>query len=112
MILVSCVSFFKIKKAIRIEDGFVRSAKLGAEHATPYSLAFDERGLYYNCYKESDLEMLLNNYKLNQSMLNHAEIALDTVKKLGISKYNPISLVANNQVKIKKKNSNHWTSLF
>src|SRR5690554_6868482 len=30
----------------RIEDGFVRSAELGAAHSTPYSLAIDKSGLY------------------------------------------------------------------
>ncbi|MBB4640085.1 capsular polysaccharide export protein, LipB/KpsS family [Rhizorhapis suberifaciens] len=44
---------------IRVEDGFLRSADLGANHATPYSLVFDTQGLYYNNLEPNDLADIL-----------------------------------------------------
>ena len=47
---------------------------------------------YYNCNKKSDLEVLLNNHKPDQVTLDNAKIALDTIRRLGISKYNPVGI--------------------
>ena len=46
----------------RMEDGFIRSAMLGASHATPYSLILDKTGMSYDCSAPSDIENILNEY--------------------------------------------------
>ena len=37
-------TYLQGKNIWRLEDGFVRSAALGASHATPYSLVLDKTG--------------------------------------------------------------------
>lgn len=93
------------KKVIRVEDGFIRSSSLGASHSTPYSLSFDSNGLYYNCYQESDLENILNNYdfKNDKILMDNTEKILDTILKLRISKYNPAIVKKNNILKFRKR---------
>ena len=99
--------FLKLKgeNVWRIEDGFVRSSALGASHATPYSLVIDKSGFYYNSYQSSDIEKLLNNYdfKLNPVLMEQAGKALQTILEFKVSKYNPVSLVKNSTIKIKKR---------
>ena len=41
---------------LAVEDGFIRSAGLGAAFVQPLSLVFDSRGLYYDPRSASDLE--------------------------------------------------------
>lgn len=74
----------------RMEDGFVRSALLGASHATPYSLILDKKGLYYNPTTETDLEHILNNYDFNEdkNLLDEAKNSLKLIVDMKISKYN------------------------
>lgn len=88
----------------RCEDGFIRSADLGANGATPYSLVFDKTGLYYNASKPSDIENLLNFYDFNsrKDLLSQADEILQLIKELKISKYNPPSLYKNKTIKLKK----------
>ncbi len=77
---------------IRIEDAFIRSAELGAAHATPYSLVFDRSGgLYYDPSQPSDVEEMLNKYDFGSSieLLEQAEEGLELVRRLDIAKYNP-----------------------
>jgi capsule polysaccharide export protein KpsC/LpsZ len=38
---------------LRMEDGFIRSVGLGAEHAIPYSLILDKKGLYFDSRQTS-----------------------------------------------------------
>ncbi|WP_448546850.1 capsular polysaccharide export protein, LipB/KpsS family [Thalassotalea fusca] len=75
----------------RMEDGFIRSAKLGAQHSTPYSLVLDKTGFYYNCSEPSDIENIYNTYdfKADQKLLKEAEKCLKLLIELKISKYNP-----------------------
>ncbi|MCP5088095.1 MAG: capsular polysaccharide biosynthesis protein [Rhodobacteraceae bacterium] len=44
---------------IRVEDGFLRSAGLGANLVPPLSLAFDDLGIYYDPTRECRLERLI-----------------------------------------------------
>ncbi|PXY00351.1 capsular polysaccharide export protein, LipB/KpsS family [Halomonas sp. LBP4] len=89
----------------RIEDGFVRSAELGASHATPYSLVIDKTGLYYNCHQPSDIENILNFYDFDADaqLLENAEVALSELKALRLSKYNLPTVPGGNNVKLKKR---------
>ena len=43
----------------RVEDGFLRSRGLGATLVPPLSLVADQRGIYYDPHRESDLEALI-----------------------------------------------------
>ncbi|MDI4652867.1 MULTISPECIES: hypothetical protein [Pseudoalteromonas] len=74
----------------RMEDGFIRSAKLGAQHSTPYSLILDKTGFYYNCNEPSDIENIYNTYdfKSNPNLILQARASLEVIKKLKLSKYN------------------------
>ncbi|MBE9475943.1 MAG: capsular polysaccharide biosynthesis protein, partial [Proteobacteria bacterium] len=45
---------------IRVEDGFLRSAGLGAQLVAPTSLAFDDSGIYYDPTRPSQLERIIN----------------------------------------------------
>src|SRR5690606_29932596 len=75
----------------RMEDGFIRSAALGASHATPYSLIVDSKGLYYDPNRESDIEAILNEYNFSDTELAAAEESLNLIRALDIAKYNPPS---------------------
>ncbi|WP_162623051.1 hypothetical protein [Billgrantia lactosivorans] len=89
----------------RIEDGFVRSAELGASHATPYSLVIDKTGFYYNCYQPSDIENVLNYHDFNadRELLEKAAFALEELKALRLSKYNLPAINERSGVKLKKR---------
>lgn len=73
-----------------IEDGFVRSIGLGANHVPPLSVCIDKRGLYYDSSNESDLEYYLNYYDFSVEELKDAQQCLDRIRDLKISKYNEI----------------------
>ena len=79
---------------IRVEDGFIRSAELGAMHTTPYSLVFDEKGMHYRSDTPSELTELLNTYNFQSNL--HLIKKANELKKLiidnRISKYNPPNL--------------------
>lgn len=118
----------RFKNIWRIEDGFIRSADLGASHAIPYSLAIDKTGLYYNCHEPSDLENILNNYDFSsdKKLIIEAKHALQEITDLRLSKYNLPTAYRNPSIKIKKRiailgqvdkdasirygNPNNWTS--
>jgi capsular polysaccharide export protein len=74
---------------LRAEDGFLRSAELGAAHTTPYSLVFDSRGLYYNPNTASDLEEILSHHEFSDKELDDARECLQLMQELRLSKYNP-----------------------
>lgn len=73
-----------------IEDGFVRSVKLGATKAPPMSLSIDSRTPYFNAREASDLEVLLKTYNFDQNpaLMERAEKALALFLDHSISKYN------------------------
>ncbi len=74
---------------LRIEDGFLRSAGLGAELVRPVSLAFDDLGIYYDPTRESRLERLITeSVKLPEYALKRAESLRQSILAAGLSKYN------------------------
>ncbi|MDO6507247.1 hypothetical protein Q4506_06935 [Colwellia sp. 4_MG-2023] len=92
----------------RMEDAFIRSAKLGAQHATPYSLILDKTGFYYNCYEPSDIENILNTYdfKADTALMQNAQECIKLIKELRLSKYNlPRKNVegVNQNIKLRKR---------
>jgi capsular polysaccharide export protein len=75
---------------IRIEDGFIRSVKLGAMLTPPLSLCFDRSGMYFDATGPSDLEKLLQGYDFASNPLL-VQRARDGILKLinsRLSKYN------------------------
>ncbi|WP_261845147.1 capsular polysaccharide export protein, LipB/KpsS family [Aliamphritea ceti] len=89
--LIRSYSKFEGIPLYRMEDGFVRSASIGASHSVPYSLVIDKSGaLYYDGSKISDIENLLNNYdyEADPTLLNKSRQSLALLQELRISKYN------------------------
>lgn len=73
-----------------VEDGFIRSAGLGADKTLPMSLVFDSRSLYFDASKESDLENILNTYdfKNDAALMDRAVHLKKNLLEKSISKYN------------------------
>ena len=89
---------------LRIEDGFVRSVGLGSDLIRPSSIVFDEKGLYFDPSKPSDLEEMLNNAVFSAENLERAKkirayIVEHHVTKYNIENYRPLE-VANEGRKI------------
>ena len=77
------------KTDFRVEDGFVRSRGLGAELVPALSLCLDQRGIYYDPTRASDLESLLQNGReLRRDQLIRVEKLIARLIKNNISKYN------------------------
>lgn len=75
-------------KIIRVEDGFLRSAGLGAALARPLSWVFDDQGLYFDASRPSQLEKILNMTVLNQDSQGAAARLRSRIISTGVSKYN------------------------
>ena len=80
-------------EVVRVEDGFIRSVGLGAQHVPPYSLCFDKTGIYFDATQPSDLEDLLNNYDFDSDpeLLARAEKCIQTIVENDITKYNEVT---------------------
>ena len=73
----------------RVEDGFLRSAGLGATLIPPLSLAVDDLGIYYDPARESRLEQLITaSVDLPEAALQRAARLRAQIVKTGVSKYN------------------------
>ena len=85
----------------RMEDGFIRSVKLGASHSTPYSLVLDKIGLYYDSTKPSEIENIINNHDFSESseIIKNAENIMALIRQHGLTKYNPPSFAPLSQTK-------------
>lgn len=75
---------------IRMEDGFLRSVKLGATNAPPLSLCFDSPVLYYDATGRSRMEHLLETYDFadDTALRQRAERGLARLLATRLSKYN------------------------
>jgi capsular polysaccharide export protein len=71
-----------------MEDGFVRSKGLGVKLTRPWSLVLDERGIYYDPRRESDLEHILQNTDMPEGLLQRAARVREMMVDGGVSKYN------------------------
>lgn len=79
---------------LRVEDGFLRSAGLGAELVRPLSLAVDDMGIYYNPKSESRLEhMITASVHLPERSIKRASMLAQSIIDGGLSKYNLGGLV-------------------
>ncbi len=73
----------------RMEDGFLRSTGLGAELTPAASLVLDDRGIYYDPRKASQLEHLISqSVHLPNFASNRAAALRAQILAAGVSKYN------------------------
>ena len=75
-------------RLLRMEDGFIRSVGLGANLSPPSSLVIDQRGIYYDPGRPSDLEHILQTAEFTPQVLRQAADLRMLVTRLGLSKYN------------------------
>lgn len=73
---------------IRVEDGFIRSIGLGSDLTRPYSLVFDDEGIYFDTASPSRLENILNYHKFSPYELESAKKLREILVNSKISKYN------------------------
>ncbi|WP_086235166.1 MULTISPECIES: capsular polysaccharide biosynthesis protein [Campylobacter] len=72
----------------RVEDGFIRSIGLGSDLTRPYSLVFDDEGIYFDTTSPSRLENILNYHKFSPYELESAKKLREILVNSKISKYN------------------------
>lgn len=72
----------------RMEDGFLRSVRLGSQLSPPGSLVLDRRGLYYDPRTPSDLEQLLTDHAFTDAERAEARALREAILQARISKYN------------------------
>lgn len=75
-------------KLLHIEDGFVRSVGLGSDLIRPLSLVMDERGIYFDATRPSDLEYMLMSRSFSSEDLANAQQVRQLIVQHGITKYN------------------------
>lgn len=77
------------ERAVRIEDGFLRSVGLGAELIPPLSLVCDDLGIYYDPARASRLEKWIETRTiLRPDQEVRASRLIEALKTAGLSKYN------------------------
>lgn len=74
-------------RAVRVEDGFIRSKGLGAAFNFPYSWVLDSRGIYFDPTAPSDLENLLNG-GFSEGELAEARTLIAVLHEKRLTKYN------------------------
>jgi capsular polysaccharide export protein len=75
-------------RLLHVEDGFVRSVGLGSDLIRPQSIVLDERGIYFDATRPSDLEHLLQTRAFTAEDWARAQAVRALVVEHGISKYN------------------------
>jgi capsular polysaccharide export protein len=76
-------------KAVRVEDGFLRSRGLGAELTPPLSLVCDDLGMYYDPSRPSRLEhWIKQRAQLRGDQQDRARDLIHAITEHGLSKYN------------------------
>ena len=75
-------------RLLHLEDGFVRSVGLGSDLIRPLSLVLDERGIYFDATRPSDLEHMLSNREFGPDDMARAQAVRAFIVEHGITKYN------------------------
>ena len=75
-------------RVLCMEDGFIRSVGLGSDLVRPMSLVLDERGIYFDPARPSDLEHMLNTAVFSPEEIAEAEKVRTCIVRYGITKYN------------------------
>jgi capsular polysaccharide export protein len=73
---------------LRFEDGFLRSAGLGADLVRPMSLVIDDIGIYYDATRPSRLERILETQALDDAAVQRADELRNKIIALDLTKYN------------------------
>lgn len=73
---------------LRMEDGFMRSAGLGASLVRPISLVVDRVGIYYDATRPSELEQFLATHRFTNDEVERARALRQRVVNYDITKYN------------------------
>lgn len=73
---------------VRVEDGFLRSAGLGAAFHKPLSWVCDETGIYFNPAAPSKLEQLIESGDFSEKEIDDAKELSEFLKTNRLSKYN------------------------
>ncbi|WP_419852614.1 capsular polysaccharide biosynthesis protein [Actinobacillus pleuropneumoniae] len=73
---------------IALEDGFVRSLGLGVMGYPPFSVVYDDVGIYYDTTRSSRLEQLILSSHFSATDLQQAEQAVRLIVRHQLSKYN------------------------
>lgn len=79
------------RRLVHVEDGFIRSAGLGAALAPPASLCFDAAALHCDATRASELEALLNTTTFAPALLHRARRLRDRLIATAITKYNLVA---------------------
>lgn len=72
---------------IEIEDGFIRSAGLGADCVPPLSIIVDATGPHFVPGAPSELEQILQNGEFPQALVSRARGLREAIVAAGLSKY-------------------------
>lgn len=72
---------------VEVEDGFVRSAGLGADCVPPLSILVDRKGAHFDASRPSELEDLLQNGVFSPAVLERARELRRLIVNSGVSKY-------------------------
>ena len=75
-------------RVVRLEDGFLRSVGLGADLIRPLSWVVDQRGIYFDATRPSDLEHLLQHHDFSTDLLERAARLRQRIVQAGLTKYN------------------------
>ena len=75
-------------RLLRLEDGFLRSVGLGADLIRPLSWVVDERGMYYDATRPSDLEVILGDGDFPPDLVKRARLLRESIVASGLTKYN------------------------
>lgn len=75
-------------RILRLEDGFLRSVGLGADLVHPVSWVIDQRGIYYDATRVSDLEYILQTTRFDAALIDRAAALRERIVAHAISKYN------------------------
>jgi capsular polysaccharide export protein len=73
---------------VEVEDGFIRSAGLGADCVPPLSIIADDLGIYYDPARPSRLEEMLVAGKFSMDEMDRADELRQWIVDNGVSKYN------------------------
>lgn len=74
-------------KLIDVEDGFIRSAGLGADCVPPLSIVVDRLGAHFDPSRESELERLIENAQFPNEVIDRARLLRELIVASGVSKY-------------------------
>lgn len=72
---------------VEVEDGFIRSAGLGADCVPPLSIVVDRIGVHFDPTRSSELEQILEHESFSNDMLERARRLRGIIVAAGVGKY-------------------------